>query len=81
MERNKLSVKNKLLENGKNNPATALNILYIKEKEICPGYISKNHVVKNVILLMISNEEKESWRYLAVKKLSAFLHGMISKHN
>ena len=25
----------------KNNPAIALNILYIKEKEICPAYISK----------------------------------------
>ena len=25
----------------KNNPTIALNILYIKEKEICPAYISK----------------------------------------
>ena len=65
----------------RNNPTTALNILYIKEKEIWPGYISKNQIVKNIILLMISNEEKESWHYRAVKKLSAFLHGIISKHN
>ena len=27
----------------KNNPTTALKILYIKEKEICPAYISKNN--------------------------------------
>ena len=29
---------------------------------------------------MIPNEKKEGWRYLAVKKLSALLHGMTSKH-
>ena len=27
----------------KNNPTTALNILYTKEKEICLGYISKTN--------------------------------------
>ena len=43
MERNKLSIKNRWLENVcKNNPTIALNILYIKEKEICSIYISKN---------------------------------------
>ena len=26
----------------KNNPTIALDVSYIKEKEICPGYISKN---------------------------------------
>ena len=29
---------------------------------------------------MIPNEEKEGWHYLAVKKLSALLHGITSKH-
>ena len=29
---------------------------------------------------MISNEEKEGWHYLAVKTLSALLHGITSKH-
>ena len=29
---------------------------------------------------MILNEEKEGWHYLAVKKLSALLHGITSKH-
>ena len=35
---------------------------------------------KQVILLMIPNEEKEGRHYLAVKKLSALLHGITSKH-
>ena len=30
---------------------------------------------------MIPNEEKEGWYYLAVKKLSALLHGITSKHD
>ena len=32
------------------------------------------------IFLMILNEEKEGWHYLAVKKLSALLHGMTSEY-
>ena len=31
-------------------------------------------------LLMIPNEEKGQWHYLAVRKLSALLHGITSKH-
>ena len=56
----------------------ALNILYIKEKEICPVYISKinSNCEKQIILLMIPNEENVGWHYLAVKKLSALLHGI-----
>ena len=47
-----------------------LNILYIKEKETYPAYISthKSTREKQIILLMISNEEKEGWHYLTVKK-------------
>ena len=50
----------------KNNPTIALNILYIKEKEICPAYISKinSNSEKQIILLMIPNEEKEGWHFL-----------------
>ena len=53
----------------KNNPTTAFNILYIKEKEICPAYIShiNSNCEKQIILLMIPNEEKEGSGYLAVK--------------
>ena len=53
----------------KNNPTTALNILYTKEKEILPAYISKHYSIreKQIILLMIPNKEKERWNYLAVK--------------
>ena len=52
----------------KNNPIIALNILYVKQKEICPAYISKinSNCEKQILLLMILNEEKEGWYYLAV---------------
>ena len=62
----------------------ALNILYIKEKEICLAYISKinSNCEKQIILLIIPNEEKEGlWHYLAVKKLSTLLRGITSKQN
>ena len=67
----------------KNNSTIALNILYIKEKEICPAYISKinSNREKQIILLLIPNEQKESWHYLAVRNLSALLTGITSKHN
>ena len=54
----------------KNNPTIALNILLIKEKEIYPACISKRNSTceKQIILLMIPNEEKEGWHYFAVKK-------------
>ena len=43
------------------NPTIARNILYIKEKEIYPAYISKQNSTceKQLILLMIPNEEIE----------------------
>ena len=45
----------------KNNSTVPLNILYIKEKEICPAYISKikTNCEKQIIVLMIPNERKE----------------------
>ena len=66
----------------KNNPTSALNIFYVKEKEIYPAYISKHNSTceKQLILLMIPNIEKEGWHYLAVKKLSPLLHRVTSKH-
>ena len=84
MKRNKLSTTIddwKTLE--KNNPTTALNILYIKEKEICLAYISKinSNWGKQIILLMIPNEQKDGLHYLAIKKLSALLRGIVSKHD
>ena len=41
----------------KNNPTFAFNILYTKEKEICPAYISNHNSAseKQKILLMIAN--------------------------
>ena len=46
------------------------NIIYQK-KEICPAYNSKNNLncEKQIILLMIPNEEKEGWHYLPVKRI------------
>ena len=43
----------------KNNPTTDINILYIKQKEICPAYIQKinSNYEKQIILLMIPNKE------------------------
>ena len=54
----------------------ALNILYIKQKEICLAYVSKrnSNCEKQIIWFIIPNEEKKRWRYLAVKRLSALLH-------
>ena len=65
----------------KNNPTVPLNILYNKEKETCPVYISKvnSNCEKQIILLMIPNEEKEGWHYFAVKELSTLLRGTISQ--
>ena len=36
---------------------------------------------KQVILLMISKEDKQRWHYPAVKKLFALLRGITSKHH
>ena len=62
---------------NKSNPTIALNILYIKEKEICPAYISKidSNCEKQIILLMIPNKQNEECHYLAVKK-STLLRGI-----
>ena len=59
------------------------NILFIKEKEICPACISKINIncEKQIILLMIPNEEKEGRHYVAVNKLPALLREITSKHN
>ena len=54
----------------KNNTTTALDILYIKEKEIYQAYISTHNSTreKQIIHLIIPNEEKEGWHYIAKKK-------------
>ena len=53
----------------------------LKQKKIYPAYFSKhksNHE-KQVILLMISNGEKQP--YLTIKKPSALLRGITSEHH
>ena len=55
-------------------PTIAPNVLYIKEKEILPVYISNHNFKIQIILLIISNKGNKGWHYLAVKKLSILLH-------
>ena len=67
----------------KNNKSIAFNVLFVPHitKQIRPAYISK-HIFdreNQVILLMVADSKK--WHYLAVKKLSALLRGITSKHD
>ena len=66
----------------KKNRAITVNVLYAKkEKYIYRAYVSKqnsNHE-KQVILLMIPHGD--GWDYPAVKKLSALLREITSKHH
>ena len=57
--------------------------MYIKEKEVCPAYVSNvnSNCEKQIILLMIPDEKKEGWHYLSVKKLSPLLRTITSKHD
>ena len=65
------------------NNEIALNILYVphKTKKIHVAYKSKHNLTreKQVILLMISNEE--NWHYVVVKSLPGLLKGITSSHN
>ena len=53
----------------------------LKKKKIYPAYVSKHksNWEKQFILLMVTN--LEGWHYLAVKKLSALLWRITSKHH
>ena len=65
----------------KNNVAIALNVFYAQNGKIYPAYISKHNSnpEEQIILLVIWNGERQ-WHYLVVKKLSALLRGITSKH-
>ena len=64
----------------KNNRTIALDVLYAKKEEIYPACVLKHNSnrEKQVFLLMIPNGE--GWHYPTVKKLSALLRGITSKH-
>ena len=67
----------------KNNVTIPLNVLYTKKEKIYPACVlryNSNHE-KQVVILMISNREKERWHYLAAKELSALLREIASKHH
>ena len=57
---NVFNVRQQLRMFEKNNSTIALNVLYIKEMEIYPTYISKMNLncEKQIILLMVPNEEE-----------------------
>ena len=65
------------------NKSIALNVLYVPHntKEVRHAYKSKDNLYceNQVILLMITGGKK--WHYVAVKKLSALLRGITSKHD
>ena len=56
----------------KNNPTIVFNILYIKEEEIYPAYISKQNSTceKQIILLMISIITWNNFLFKLLFKLS-----------
>ena len=56
--------------------------MFARNEKIYPAYVLKyiSNREKQVIRLIISNGEKQC-HYLAVKKLSALLRGIFSKHN
>ena len=60
MGRNRFSEKDDWTKFEKNNITIALNVLYAKKEKIYPAYVSKHNsnLKKQVILLMIPNEEK-----------------------
>ena len=57
--------------------------MYTKEKKILPVFVSKinSNFKKQIIILIISNQEKKEWHYLAVKKVSTLLRGITSKYH
>ena len=65
-----------------NNKSIALNVLYVpyNTEEIRHAHKSKHDLKRDnqLILLMITDGGK--WHYLAIKKLSALLRGITSKH-
>ena len=66
-----------------NNKSIASNVLYVPQDEdtIRHAYKSKHNLKREnqVILLRISDGEK--WYYLTVRRLSALLKGITSRHN
>ena len=58
-------------------------MFFYAKKNIYPAYVSKHNSnrEKQVILLMIPNEEKWHSKKIAVKKLSALLTGITPKHH
>ena len=66
----------------KNKSTIALNILYIKEKENCPAYISKiNSNCEKNNSINDSKRRKSRMALSCSKKLPALLRGITIKHH
>ena len=54
-----------------------LILCILKKRNMSSLYLKTNlNCEKQITLLMIPNNERERWHYIAVKKLSALLHGI-----
>ena len=65
----------------KNNLTIAPNILYIKEKEICPVYISKLMWIMKKMLFYDSKRRKRRMALSCGKRLSALFRGITWKYH
>ena len=62
---------------GKTNVTIALNVLCAKNKKVHPAYVLKHYSNREKQVLLLTTANGEGWHYLAVKKLSALLKGII----
>ena len=91
MGRSKFSTRKRWLKKSEKNNATfARNVLYNKNENIYPAYVSQHKLncEKQVILLMTPNglgrkakSEEQQWHYLVVKDLLALSREVTSKNN
>ena len=64
----------------KTNVTIALNVLCAKNEKVHPAYVLKHYSNREKQVLLLTAANGEGWHYLAVKKLSALLKGITSKH-
>ena len=55
--------------------------MYAKKEKIYPAYDSKDNSNSEKQFLFLMTSNGEGWHYLTVKKLSALLRGITSKHH
>ena len=55
--------------------------MYVKKQKKYPAYISKHNSNRETLLIFLMIPNGEGWHYLAVKRLSALLREVTSKHH